>query len=246
MSLRRIEKNKHLGKRCFIIATGPGLNTVDLSFLKDEITIGMNLILRQKDFTPDYLCVADSTLFNNHYDEIITERMIDGFYIVQGGCKMIDTYNHVSMGGRCTSGAGSTCRKVDVDDKYSIHYVYHQEKSGIFQEFFKRIRGSYDNLEMLRLDEYYIDPGLENISLYGCTTMDNLAIPVAVYLGCNEIYMIGSDGGRGHFYDTNSGRRHVEFLHVTKRLDALGVKLYNCDPSDAFPEVEYRKYGELF
>ena len=40
----RLERlaNKHLGKRCFIIANGPGLKDLDLSVLKDEITIGSN------------------------------------------------------------------------------------------------------------------------------------------------------------------------------------------------------------
>ena len=35
-------KNKR--KRCFILATGPSLLDVDLSLIKDEITIGVNAI----------------------------------------------------------------------------------------------------------------------------------------------------------------------------------------------------------
>jgi hypothetical protein len=37
-------KNKHEGKRCFIIGNGPSLKKTDLSLLKNEITFGMNRI----------------------------------------------------------------------------------------------------------------------------------------------------------------------------------------------------------
>ncbi|MCF8261220.1 MAG: DUF115 domain-containing protein [Melioribacteraceae bacterium] len=55
-------KNKHRGRRCFIIANGPSLKNMNLSHLKDEITIGMNRIyLNQNEmgFIPTYLLVAD-------------------------------------------------------------------------------------------------------------------------------------------------------------------------------------------
>ena len=34
--------NKHLGERCFVIATGPSLNKTNLDLIKDEIKIGIN------------------------------------------------------------------------------------------------------------------------------------------------------------------------------------------------------------
>ena len=34
-----IQRDKHKGKRCFIVATGSSLNKLDLSLLQDEITI---------------------------------------------------------------------------------------------------------------------------------------------------------------------------------------------------------------
>lgn len=37
-------KDKHRGERCFIIGNGPSLNKMDLSYLKDEITFGVNKI----------------------------------------------------------------------------------------------------------------------------------------------------------------------------------------------------------
>jgi hypothetical protein len=46
ISRRRLRsfKNKHQGKRCFIIGNGPSLKNTDLSLLKDEVTFGLNRI----------------------------------------------------------------------------------------------------------------------------------------------------------------------------------------------------------
>ena len=35
-------KDKHRGKRCFVVGNGPSLNNIDMSYLKDEITLGSN------------------------------------------------------------------------------------------------------------------------------------------------------------------------------------------------------------
>ena len=45
-SNRRIMKyqDRYSGKRCFVIGNGPSLNKMDLSFLKSEITFGMNRV----------------------------------------------------------------------------------------------------------------------------------------------------------------------------------------------------------
>lgn len=42
-------KNKHLNKRCFIIATGPSLTIEDLKLLKNEVTFGMNSLCKVFD-----------------------------------------------------------------------------------------------------------------------------------------------------------------------------------------------------
>jgi hypothetical protein len=43
---RRISRlqDRHRGERCVIVANGPSLNGMDLSFLRREVTIGVNKI----------------------------------------------------------------------------------------------------------------------------------------------------------------------------------------------------------
>ena len=66
-----IQKDYFKGKRCFIVGTGSSLNDFDMSLLENEITISFNNILLKTDFTPNYLCIADTTVMENNYDLII-------------------------------------------------------------------------------------------------------------------------------------------------------------------------------
>lgn len=58
MNRLQILKNRHLGERCIIVANGPSLNSMDLSFLQHEIVIGLNKIFlgfEKFHFYPKYL-----------------------------------------------------------------------------------------------------------------------------------------------------------------------------------------------
>ena len=88
----------------------------------------------------------------------------------------------------------------------------------------------------------------KTITSYGGSTIDNLVIPLAVYLGFKEIYLLGCDGGWNHFYDEvqKSGKRDwINYKHVIKLLDNYGVKLLNCDHTNYFKELEYVKLEEV-
>ena len=55
-------RDKHKGERCFVIGSGPSINKMDLSPLKDEITFGFNAFFLIRDrvgFLPTYYLVED-------------------------------------------------------------------------------------------------------------------------------------------------------------------------------------------
>lgn len=59
-------KSKHLGERCFIVATGPSLKMEDLGKLTNEITFGMNsicLAFDETDWRPTYYGIQDENVF---------------------------------------------------------------------------------------------------------------------------------------------------------------------------------------
>ena len=65
--------NRHRGERCVLVANGPSLNNMDLSFLRDEITIGLNKIflgLRKFHFYPRYYVAVNEKVVTQCVHEI--------------------------------------------------------------------------------------------------------------------------------------------------------------------------------
>ncbi|PGM59101.1 6-hydroxymethylpterin diphosphokinase MptE-like protein [Bacillus sp. AFS053548] len=66
-------KNKHLGERCFIVATGPSLKVEDLEKLRNEITFSMNsicLAFNETDWRPTYYGIQDIRNYFKFKDDI--------------------------------------------------------------------------------------------------------------------------------------------------------------------------------
>lgn len=66
-------KNRHLGQRCVLVANGPSLNQMDLSFAKQEICIGMNKIFLGFDkfgFYPSYYVAINDKVIKQAAKEI--------------------------------------------------------------------------------------------------------------------------------------------------------------------------------
>ncbi|WP_159950354.1 6-hydroxymethylpterin diphosphokinase MptE-like protein [Polaribacter septentrionalilitoris] len=66
-------KNKYEGERCILVANGPSLKKMNLSFLKDEISFGLNRIYLAYDdmgFKNDYLVSINSLVLSQFCKEI--------------------------------------------------------------------------------------------------------------------------------------------------------------------------------
>jgi hypothetical protein len=66
-------RDKHLGKRCFIIGNGPSLNKMDLNHLRNEITFGLNriyLLFDHMKFIPSYYVCVNELVLDQFGDEI--------------------------------------------------------------------------------------------------------------------------------------------------------------------------------
>ncbi|WP_028242870.1 6-hydroxymethylpterin diphosphokinase MptE-like protein [Pseudobutyrivibrio ruminis] len=78
-------KDKHKGKRMFIIGLGPSLNTEDLEVLRmhNEISISMNAIYRifeNTEWRPDYYVISDTNFILEKFD-YYTKVDVDNFII---------------------------------------------------------------------------------------------------------------------------------------------------------------------
>ncbi len=66
-------ENIHAGERCVIIGNGPSLNQMDLSFLKNEITFGLNRIylgFERWNFSPSYYVAVNPFVIEQSAKEI--------------------------------------------------------------------------------------------------------------------------------------------------------------------------------
>lgn len=66
-------KDIHKGKRCYLVANGPSLKQMDLSFIKNSISFGLNRIYLAYDdmnFKNDYLVSINSLVLTQFKDEI--------------------------------------------------------------------------------------------------------------------------------------------------------------------------------
>lgn len=67
-------KDKHKGERCVIIGNGPSLRKMDLSFLENEITFGLNriyLLSEELGFYPDYYVSVNPLVIEQSIEEIL-------------------------------------------------------------------------------------------------------------------------------------------------------------------------------
>jgi hypothetical protein len=68
-------KNLHLGKKLFILASGPSLNDLKLSLLKNKIVMGLNRSILVYP-APYYQCVFDHRLFDLYFDSFKEVRKL--------------------------------------------------------------------------------------------------------------------------------------------------------------------------
>lgn len=67
-------RDRHAGERCVLMANGPSLNRMDLSFLRHETVIGMNKIFlgfRKFDFYPKYYVAVNRKVLEQSADNIL-------------------------------------------------------------------------------------------------------------------------------------------------------------------------------
>lgn len=125
-------KNKHSGKRCFIIATGPSLTLDDVNLLKNEITIGENSIFKwyeKMGWVPTYYAMTDPDLTK----QVIENNSFDFNQFAQDKC----IFNSINM-------REINCDKAVFVDYNFLDHVYHYGTSKHFEYHPDLEYGVYD------------------------------------------------------------------------------------------------------
>ena len=157
--------DKYKGRRCFVIGNGPSLNKVDLSPLKNEITIVMNNFEHHpilEKWQPTIHCAGDGpyTFTHTHPEELekikISYKKIkpEGFFVPLSMKSLIETNNMIP--------------------KDKVYYLDMNVDLSLFEEITNR-----------DIDLTKRMPSVYNTAL--------LAIILAMAIGCKKIYILGLD-----------------------------------------------------
>lgn len=160
--------NKHEGERVFILGTGPSLNKTPLEQLKDEYTISMNkinLIYNETSWKPTYYVFYDVAHFTD---------------------SELPEHRRENVKENIESGITSFIAKPGMDyfgNKKNIHYFnYDHNISG-----YDRIR----SLNRKDISSLWSEDISNKIYNFGSTI--SVAAQIAIYMGFDEIYFLGTD-----------------------------------------------------
>jgi hypothetical protein len=185
-------KDRHRGRRCFVIGNGPSLGPMDLRPLAGEITIAANSFYKHPHAEAiglKYLCIGDPAFM------IDEPRAVDWHRIIAARLP-----------------AASFILNPDARVLIRNHDLYRD------REVFFFARGVVTEHPEL------IDFDLSKPINVGNTTGTQLAIPLAVYLGCTEIVLLGFDcnwlesyTGSYHFYQKHEQFPEFDALNTDER-----------------------------
>jgi hypothetical protein len=177
----------HKGERCFILGNGPSLNKQNLALISNEVSFVTNSFVLHKDFCE----IAPNYYCISDYrafadnKESHTLRSIGKYLNFEGSRLFLFVPNRAWF---------SLCFKSII--KSNVFYLNFQTNRKIWED------GNFS------ID---IQKGVK----WGHTVILDFCLPIAFYMGCDEIYLLGCDM---NFSDDKSDN------HFYKEIDTSNVK----------------------
>jgi len=159
-------KNKHQGKRCFIIGNGPSLKDENLSLLKDEYVFTVNQFSRYSDYKKvktNYHFWADSAFFD-----------ID--LLKPEDTELLKTMTDIAVDNNRVECFFPLNQKKFIE-KYQLENILNVNYFRTYSSLENR-KGQIGDLSKC---------------IAACGTVVQFAIEAAIYMGFSHIYMLGCD-----------------------------------------------------
>ena len=236
--------------RCFILGSGPSINSQDLSLLNKETSIATNWFILHPQYdiiSPKYYCVWAQHFFGTAMDSLVWDPVVNFNQFL---------YPYLN------------------NEKKSIKVFPSFFKASIEnQNLFNDQTIIYLDIEMSpKIHEInFFETDIHKRLYHGGTVVINFCIPLAISLGYKEIYLLGCDcnySKQKHFYDENIGKQTINndklsqkqvdlnvllsfsrngevmqsYEVVRNYCEKLGVKIYNATNGgylDVFDRVDY-------
>lgn len=224
---------KGQGKRAFVVATGPSLTIGDLEKLKDEITFGVNGVFQ----------IYGKTNWRPTYYGILDIFVYQRF--IENGIKF--DFDRIA----------TEQAFVDVSMRKELEKNHESEKKISFVPVFR-----FNHYVNFNSRHFGFSKDLRR-GHFSTWTVTNFAINLAVYMGINEIYLLGVDcsyTGKKQYANgvvdpkamSQDDAYHTQqkmmdsYIYVKKQLDALGIHVYNATKGGELEVFKRRNFDDLF
>lgn len=250
-------KDIHKGKRCFVIGSGPSVNDFDLTLIKDEILIGLNSFYIHPQF---------KTIFSDTNEKYMLSSPLHGpddAWTEEKWKEMLQEAE-LNLTKNCTLFYGLNNYQPNAQEIIDKNNLFKGYKINYY--FSSRVE-----------DDWYL-PKLEHIdfssNLWSASTSSVLGILLALYMGFDEIYLIGVDnsnislpkdnprfmkGGVEHENEVKISESETFSLnyftsyHLSRTLKqyefmnmlCVNNKIYNCSKSSMADMFPYVDYYEI-
>jgi len=190
-------KNIHKGKRCFILGSGPSIIKEDLLPLSNEIVFALNNFYVHKDFKkimdgnkPKYYMTAPIHL---------PQSELEWLYWFQ------NMQLNMPINARMIFGLNNC--------KINIKYIF--DKYQLFHDY--KISWYYAGTQFI--DEYFQKSAMDiTKSTYIGESVSIYALIFALYMGFDEIYLLGMDHDYFLYDDENKMRMYSQAIHQKDEL----------------------------
>lgn len=157
-------KGLYKGKRCFIVGNGPSVNKIDFGMLEKELVITVNEMFRHQDFSK----------LNSNFHFIADPAYMKLRKMNKEEAEIIERINELAV--------NDTTLFLPVEAINAVRQYGWQKKLKI--NYFASNLFFYDDYrEAIDFTKYV--PAFQAVIQWG--------IAFAVYMGCNEIYLLGCD-----------------------------------------------------
>lgn len=207
-------KNIFEGKQCFVLGNGRSITEETLNAVKNEITIGVNGIAFAKslwNFEPSFLCLTDYQAIINETRKAIN-NLICPIFVSEFVLYQAKYIYGIEIEEEVIAFLNERC--------YMVRWLKSTMK---FSEIFSDDELSFD---------------LEKGTVMCGTVIQDLAIPIASWFGCKNIYLLGCDcNENGRFYDEKGVKSHladripIQYNFFQEKLKKENKNLYNLSPS---------------
>ena len=215
-------KNTYFNAGCFFIGSGPSLEKIDLSLLKNRgiLSFAVNNVAAFPGIKPNFWCCTDNP--NSFHQAIWTDPSIIKF-VRAANAEKVDYPNLYSF---------------DVNEDFKVE-TFFEEPTIAFGNHTDLIdaygqKGGRSVIYCSFRLMYYL--GIRRIYLIGCDFKMDESRP---YVFNQQKWKGGVSTNNKHYEIMN-----IRFKHLNEKAKTLGLKFYNCSPESSLTAFDHLDFNE--